>query len=81
MSDGKAVFALQAIKYPMALEETMKYVFGDAFICEDTETAKKVCFDPRVRMRCVTLDGDTYNPSGVLTGGNDNSPQGVCILK
>ena len=51
----------------------MKFVFGDAFICEDSETAKKVAFDPRVRMRCVTLDGDTYSPNGILSGGNDEN--------
>ena len=50
----------------------MKFWFGDVFICEDNETAKKVAYDPRVRMRCVTLDGDVYSPNGVLTGGNDD---------
>jgi len=58
----------------------MKFVFCDAFVCEDAETAKKVAFDPRVRMRCVTLDGDTYNPSGVLSGGAD-ARDGPSILK
>lgn len=81
ITDGKAIHAFQAIKFPIALEPAMKFVFGDAFICEDSETAKKVCFDPRVRMRCITLDGDTYSPSGVLTGGNDENQQGTCILK
>jgi len=47
----------------------MKFVFSSAFICEDSETAKKVAFDPRVRMVCVTLDGDIYNPNGTLSGG------------
>ena len=58
----------------------MKFVFGDCFVCEDSETAKKVAFDPRVRMRCVTLDGDTYNPNGILSGGNDGE-QNFSILK
>lgn len=71
MTDGKAVHALQLIKYNLALEPSMKFVFGDAFVCEDSETAKKVAFDQRVRMRCITLDGDTYSPNGILSGGND----------
>ena len=57
----------------------MRYVFSDSFVCEDAETAKKVAFDPRVRMRCVTLDGDTYNPSGILKGGADVN-EGPSIL-
>ena len=76
MSEGKAVFALQTIKYPYDLEATMKFVFGMAFICEDNETAKRVCFDPRVRMPCVTLDGDVYQPNGVLSGGADDKQAG-----
>jgi structural maintenance of chromosome 2 len=58
----------------------MQYVFGDAFICDDNETAKKVAFDPRVRMRCVTLEGDVYNPSGVLSGGSSGD-SGMELLK
>ena len=71
MTEGRAVHALQLIKFATALEPSMKFVFGDAFICEDTEIAKKVAYDPRVRMRCITLDGDTYSPNGTLTGGAD----------
>ena len=59
----------------------MKFVFGDAFVCEDNETAKKVAYDPRVRMRCITVDGDTYSPNGTLTGGNDEQTLGESILK
>jgi structural maintenance of chromosome 2 len=47
----------------------MKYVFGDYFVCEQNDVAKKLAFDPSVKMKCVTLDGVIYNPSGVLSGG------------
>jgi structural maintenance of chromosome 2 len=40
----------------------MQYVFGEAFVCEDSETAKKLAFDPRVNMLCVTIEGDVYSP-------------------
>ena len=29
----------------------------------------QVTFDPKVRTRTVTLAGDTFDPSGTLTGG------------
>ena len=80
VTDGKAVHALSLIKFNLAVENSMKFVFSDCFVCEDSETAKKVAFDPRVRMRCVTLDGDTYNPNGILSGGNDGEQQ-TSILK
>jgi structural maintenance of chromosome 2 len=71
VTNGRAVHALQLVKFNLNVENSLKYVFSDAFVCDDAETAKKVAFDPRVRMRCVTLEGDTYNPSGILKGGED----------
>jgi structural maintenance of chromosome 2 len=48
----------------------MKYIFSNVIVCEDTETAKKLAFDPYVKMKTVTLEGDIYNPNGVLEGGH-----------
>jgi structural maintenance of chromosome 2 len=33
------------------------------------ELARKIAFDPEIRIRCVTLEGDIVDPSGTLTGG------------
>ncbi len=62
VTQGKAVHAVSLIKASIALEKTMQYVFGEAFVCEDSETAKKLAFDPRVNMLCVTIEGDVYSP-------------------
>jgi chromosome segregation ATPase len=35
---------------------------------QDTGTAKKLAFSREVNARCVTLEGDDFNPSGLLTG-------------
>ena len=47
----------------------MKYLFGDCFICDDQDIAKKIAFDPRVRLRCAILNGDIYDPAGIVSGG------------
>lgn len=36
---------------------------------QDASTAKALAFAREVKTRCVTLDGDDFNPSGTLTGG------------
>lgn len=36
---------------------------------QDSATAKKLAFDKNVERRCVTLEGDDFNPKGLLTGG------------
>lgn len=57
----------------------MEFVFGSTFICADAETAKLVTFNNAVKMRCVTVDGDVYDPSGTLSGGSSPQSSGILI--
>ncbi|KAL7722970.1 DNA double-strand break repair Rad50 ATPase [Entamoeba marina] len=66
---NKITYALDAIKAEDAMKPAMQYAFGNVLIAEDAETARKVCFNPQVMMKTVTVMGDLYDPSGVLTGG------------
>ncbi|XP_059613694.1 structural maintenance of chromosomes protein 2 [Phlebotomus argentipes] len=75
---GNIFPALSLINYDPALEQAMKYVFGNTFICKDIDVAKKVTFHREIMTRCVTLDGDVVDPSGSLTGGS--RPKGGAVL-
>lgn len=57
----------------------MEYVFGSTFVCADAATAQKVTFDPSVRLKSVTLEGDVYDPSGTLSGGSAPQSSGVLV--
>lgn len=57
----------------------MEYVFGSTLICADADTAKRVTFDPAVRMKSVTLEGDVYDPAGTLSGGSAPQTSGVLV--
>lgn len=83
VTDGKAQHAVSLVKSNhVQLEKCLQYAFGDSFVCETAEIAKKLAYDPRVQMNCVTLDGDLYSPAGTLTGGSGSSlSQGEPILK
>jgi chromosome segregation ATPase len=37
-------------------------------ILQDSSTAKALAFHKEVRTRCITLEGDDFNPGGLLTG-------------
>ena len=39
---------------------------------QDAGTAKKLAFSREVNTRCITLEGDDFNPGGTLTGGSRN---------
>lgn len=79
LAPGKVHLALDLVRYPPNAKSAMEFVFGDTLICADDETAKRVTYDPKVRMRSVTANGSLYDPSGTLSGGS--APAGAGILK
>ncbi|KAJ3053885.1 Structural maintenance of chromosomes protein 2 [Rhizophlyctis rosea] len=79
LAPGSCDLALNMIGYDDEIAAAMSYVFGSTLICKDAETAKLVTFDRSVRMRSVTLDGDTYDPSGQLSGGSKPNSAGILL--
>lgn len=71
--------ALTLIGYDQEVAHAIEHVFGRTLICPDMDSAKQVTFDRRVRTRSVTLEGDTYDPSGTASGGS-SSRQGSSVL-
>lgn len=80
IAPGKVDLALSLIGYDDEVAAAMQYVFGSTLICQDADTAKKVTFDPSVRMKSVTLEGDVYDPSGTLSGGSAPNSSGVLLV-
>lgn len=79
IAPGKVDLALSLVGYDDEVSAAMEYVFGNTLICADAETAKRVTFDPNVRMRSITLEGDDYDPSGTLSGGSAPNSSGVLV--
>jgi structural maintenance of chromosome 2 len=79
IAPGKVDLALSLVGYDDEISSAMEYVFGNTLICADAETAKKVTFDPNVRMRSITLEGDAYDPSGTLSGGSAPTSSGMLV--
>lgn len=80
IAPGKVDLALSLIGYDHEVSAAMDFVFGTTLICQDAETAKKVTFDPAVRLKSVTLEGDVYDPSGTLSGGSSPNSSGVLVI-
>ncbi|KZF25385.1 putative nuclear condensin complex subunit Smc2 [Xylona heveae TC161] len=80
IAPGKVHLALSLIGYDEEIQAAMDYVFGSTLICADADTAKRVTFDPSVRLKSVTLEGDVYDPSGTLSGGSAASSAGVLVV-
>ncbi|KAK1782530.1 hypothetical protein QBC45DRAFT_429935 [Copromyces sp. CBS 386.78] len=79
IAPGKVHLALSLVGYDGEVSAAMEYVFGNTLICADADTAKRVTFDPNVRMRSITVEGDSYDPSGTLSGGSAPNSSGVLV--
>ncbi|KAL3470624.1 RecF/RecN/SMC [Aspergillus californicus] len=79
IAPGKVDLALSLIGYDDEITAAMNYVFGNTLICNDADTAKRVTFNPSVRIKSVTLDGDVYDPSGTLSGGSAPNSSGMLV--
>lgn len=77
--EPRTELALSLVGYDQDVANAMEHVFGRTLICPDMDSAKRVTFDNRVRTRTVTMEGDTYDPSGTASGGS-SSRQGPSVL-
>ncbi|GEM06543.1 structural maintenanceof chromosome 2 [Rhodotorula toruloides] len=68
-----AELALNLIKFDERARRAMESVFGNVLIAPSKTIAKRCTDDPAVRMRCVTYEGDIYDTTPELRGGNSTS--------
>ncbi len=67
---GAIDFAINLIEYDPKYEKAVRFVFGDTLIVEDFESAKLIGIG---NYRMVTLDGELFEKSGIISGGNVKS--------
>ncbi|EFN85328.1 structural maintenance of chromosomes protein 2 [Harpegnathos saltator] len=72
--------ALSLIDFSDEIRPAMTWVFGQIFVCKDMESAKKIAFHERIMKKCVTLEGDLFDPAGTLSGGA-RAKSGSILLK
>lgn len=72
--------ACSLIDFPAEITPAMTWIFGQIFVCKDMESAKKIAFHERIMKKCVTLEGDLFDPAGTLSGGA-RAKSGSILLK
>ena len=74
LGDSDAIFlAKDLVSYNASkYEALLNYVFGTTVICSTSAIAQRVAFDDKLGLHAmaITLEGDVYNPAGILSGGD-----------
>lgn len=79
LAPNKVELAINLIEFQDELVKAMEYIFGTTFVCNDPNTAKTITFDPKIRSRSITLEGDVYDPEGNLSGGSRKNDSSIII--
>jgi len=79
IAGNDAKLAIDLIKFDKEHLPAMQFVFGTTLVCATSEIARKLAYNENIRVKCVNLDGDVFDPIGTMTGGA-NFKQGDSIL-
>jgi structural maintenance of chromosome 2 len=63
--------AIELLTFDEEVRGAIEYVFGSSFVVDNAEVANKIC--DSTHTRTVTLEGDSYDPSGTISGGSKDN--------
>jgi len=64
----QVIHALKTVSFKQEIYKAMLFVFGSFYICNNSQVAQSLIKeDPSIQ--CVTLEGDVFKSSGVVSGG------------
>ncbi|KAI0396173.1 RecF/RecN/SMC [Xylariaceae sp. FL0594] len=71
-----ARLTIDTIEFDPSLERAMSYACGSSIVCDDLKIAKHICYERRIRVKAVTLDGTVIHKAGLMTGGRSPESKG-----
>ncbi|CAJ2507966.1 Uu.00g091520.m01.CDS01 [Anthostomella pinea] len=71
-----ARLTIDTIDFDSTLERAMSYACGSSIVCDDLDIAKHVCYERRLPVKAVTLQGFVIHKAGLMTGGRGPENKG-----
>ncbi|KXS21321.1 RecF/RecN/SMC protein [Gonapodya prolifera JEL478] len=68
-----ARLAIDCIQFEIQFERAMVYSCGDAMVCDDLKVARYICYERKLEVKAVALDGTLISKNGNITGGGSAS--------
>ncbi|RYP79708.1 hypothetical protein DL770_006550 [Monosporascus sp. CRB-9-2] len=69
-------FTIETIDYDKSLERAMAYACGNSIVCDTLEIAKDICYQRKIGVKAVTLEGFVIHKAGLMTGGRGPDHKG-----
>lgn len=71
-----ARLTIDTIDFDSSLERAMTYACGGSIVCDTLDVAKHVCYELRIPVKAVTLEGFVIHKAGLMTGGRGPEHKG-----
>ncbi|ODA78489.1 hypothetical protein RJ55_05870 [Drechmeria coniospora] len=71
-----ARLTIDTINFDPAVERAVSYACGNSVVCDSLEIAKQICYEKRIAVKAVTLEGYIIHKAGLMTGGRGPEPKG-----
>lgn len=63
--------AIELVGYDEEVRSAIEHVFGSTLVVDEMKAANAIC--DATKTRTVTIDGDVYEPSGLISGGSKDN--------
>ncbi|KAF7558965.1 hypothetical protein G7046_g5195 [Stylonectria norvegica] len=71
-----ARLTIDTIDFDSSVERAMSYACGSSVVCDTLDIAKHICYDKKIPVKAVTLEGYVVHKGGLMTGGRGPEPRG-----
>lgn len=71
-----ARLTIDTINFDASVERAVSYACGSSVVCDTLDIAKHICYDKKIPVKAVTLDGYIIHKAGLMTGGRGPEPKG-----
>lgn len=71
-----ARLTIDTINFDSAVERALSYACGSSVVCDTLDVAKHICYEKKIPVKAVTLEGYVIHKAGLMTGGRGPEPKG-----
>ncbi|KAG8676023.1 Structural maintenance of chromosomes protein 1 [Fusarium poae] len=64
-----ARLTIDTIDFEATVERAMSYACGSSVVCDSLDIAKNICYEKKIPVKAVTLEGYIIHKAGLMTGG------------
>lgn len=64
-----ARLSIDTLHFDPQFERAMTYACGSSVVCDNLDIARHICYDRKIQVKAVTLEGFVIHKSGLMTGG------------